>query len=75
MRLLDVDTKSTQKPIYVVVCERYFNHYRAHAFIEPQSIVADRDEANHLAYSFSLADNCSYIVVCYNRKENRWQKA
>lgn len=74
MRLLDIDTKNTQKPIYVVVCERYFIGYRGHAFIEPQCIVTNRDEANQLAGSFSLEDNCPYIVVYYNKQEDKWQK-
>lgn len=74
MRLLDIDTKNTQKPIYVVVCERYFIVYRKHAYIEPQCILTNRDEANQLAGSFSLADNCPYIVVYYNKQEDKWKK-
>ena len=74
MRLLDIDTKNTQKHIYVVVCERYFIVYRGHAYIEPQCIVANRDEANQLAVSLSLVDNCSYIVLWYNRQKDKWQK-
>lgn len=74
MRLLDIDTKNTQKPIYVVVCKRYFIGYHKHAYIEPQCILTNRDEANQLAGLMSLEDNCPYIVVYYNRQEDKWQK-
>lgn len=74
MRLLDIDTQGTQKPLYAVVCERYFYGFHDHAFIEPQSVVTDQQEAYRLANSFSLTDNRSYIVVWYNRRRNKWQK-